>query len=60
MKTKIPTPAKLKKWAKQFNETEWELLCKNRDFLESVLVDLGEAAGIAEDILRKDIGRDKL
>jgi len=59
-KPKLTTPAKLTKWVKQFSPDEWVILCEQQDFLNIVMVDLHGAAGIAEDILKRDIGRDKL
>jgi hypothetical protein len=45
----------LKKWAKQFSDKEWELLCKEKDFNDILLEDAELAADFVEQILKRKI-----
>lgn len=45
----------LKKWAKQFTEKEWELLCAEKDFNDILLEDSELAADVAEQTLKRKI-----
>jgi hypothetical protein len=45
----------LKKWAKQFSDNEWELLCKEKDFNDILLEDAELAADFVEQILKRKI-----
>jgi hypothetical protein len=47
----------LKKWAKQFSESEWELLCKEKDFNDILLEDAELAMDVAEQVLNKKINK---
>jgi len=45
----------LKKWAKQFSDEEWEMLCKEKDFNDILLEDAELAADFVEQILKRKI-----
>lgn len=45
----------LKKWAKQFSEKEWELLCKEKDFNDIIMEDSELAMHLVEQILKRKV-----
>jgi len=45
----------LKKWAKQFSDQEWEILCQEKDFNDILLEDSELAADVAEQTLKRKI-----
>ena len=47
----------LKKWAKQFSEKEWELLCLEKDFNDILLEDSELAMDVAEQVLKRKINK---
>jgi hypothetical protein len=47
----------LKKWAKQFSDNEWELLCKEKDFNDILLEDSELAMDVAEQVLKRKINK---
>lgn len=47
----------LKKWAKQFSEKEWELLCKEKDFNDILLENADLAMDVAEQVLKRKINK---
>ncbi len=47
----------LKKWAKQFSEKEWELLCAEKDFNDILLEDSELAMDVAETVLNKKVDK---
>lgn len=47
----------LKKWAKQFSEKEWELLCKEKDFNDILLEDAELAMDVVEQVLKRKISK---
>lgn len=47
----------LKKWAKQFSDKEWELLCAEKDFYDILLEDSELAADVAEQKLKRKIDK---
>jgi len=47
----------LKKWAKQFSDEEWELLCEEKDFNDILLEDAELAADVAEQTLKRKIDK---
>jgi hypothetical protein len=47
----------LKKWAKQFSESEWELLCAEKDFNDILMEDAELAVDVAENVLKKKLSK---
>lgn len=47
----------LKKWAKQFSDEEWELLCKEKDFNDILMEDPELAADVVEQKLKRKINK---
>jgi hypothetical protein len=47
----------LKKWAKQFSESEWELLCAEKDFNDILMEDAELAMDVAENVLKKKLSK---
>lgn len=47
----------LKKWAKQFSDKEWELLCREKDFNDILLEDAELAIDVAEQVLKRKIAK---
>jgi hypothetical protein len=47
----------LKKWAKQFSKSEWELLCAEKDFNDILMEDAELAMDVAENVLKKKLSK---
>lgn len=47
----------LKKWAKQFSEKEWELLCNEKDFNDILMEDPDLALDVAQQVLKRKINK---
>jgi len=47
----------LKKWAKQFSDKEWELLCKEKDFNDILMEDAELAMDVAEQVLKRKVSK---
>lgn len=47
----------LKKWAKQFSDKEWEMLCEEKDFNDILMEDSELAADVAEKVLNKKVNK---
>ena len=47
----------LKKWAKQFSDKEWEMLCKEKDFNDILLEDADLAMDVAEQVLKRKMNK---
>ena len=49
---KLPTPAQMRKFAKEF-KAEWQTLCANQEFLDIFTEDLDKARKLAKKIILK-------
>jgi hypothetical protein len=47
----------LKKWAKQFSDKEWELLCKEKDFNDILMEDAELAKDVVEQALKRKVSK---
>lgn len=50
---KYPTPKELKAFARRFDKSQWDFLCKSQEFLDTFTEDLIKSAPLAEKILAK-------
>jgi hypothetical protein len=55
MKREAPTPDQLRRFASQFSEVEWDMLCDDPYFSGCVLDDMAHAATLASQVLRRTV-----